>query len=142
MSEGTHAFFRKDRCDPRFQDTPFLYLPSSRFEHLVISFPRQSTSMSLQSSTTIVYRSIPPALSDRITLEVYYGVSSPWALLGAPRVEAIAQRYGLRVHLKPIVVVEENGGIRVSVKSTWYRPKDELTCSSNLDMRHDKLIMR
>jgi hypothetical protein len=56
----------------------------------------------------------PPAPGDAITFEIYYGVSSPWAVLGAPEAERIARENGLAIHLKPITVVEENGGIRVS----------------------------
>ncbi|WRT66638.1 uncharacterized protein IL334_003597 [Kwoniella shivajii] len=58
----------------------------------------------------------PPPLSDDIRFEIYYGVSSPWALLGAPEAERIANRYGVTIHLKPIVVVEENGGIRLKTR--------------------------
>ncbi|WWC61896.1 uncharacterized protein I303_104482 [Kwoniella dejecticola CBS 10117] len=62
------------------------------------------------------YLSKPPALSDPIRFEIYYGVSSPWALLGAPEAERIASKYGIKIHLKPIVVVEENGGIRLKTR--------------------------
>ena len=61
-----------------------------------------------------MYLSEPPSLQDTIAFELYYGVSSPWACLGAPEAERIAQAYGLKIHLKPITVIEENGGIRVS----------------------------
>jgi 2-hydroxychromene-2-carboxylate isomerase len=60
-----------------------------------------------------MYLSAPPAPSDTITFEIYYGVSSPWALLGAKEAQRIVEKHGLTLHLKPIVVVEENGGIRV-----------------------------
>ncbi|ORY29321.1 thioredoxin-like protein [Naematelia encephala] len=53
----------------------------------------------------------PPPITDTITFELYYGVSSPWALLGAPEAERIAKKYGLTIHLKPITVIPENGGI-------------------------------
>ncbi|WWC89022.1 uncharacterized protein L201_003940 [Kwoniella dendrophila CBS 6074] len=62
------------------------------------------------------YLSIPPPLSDKIRFEIYYGVSSPWALLGAREAERIAEKYGVTIHLKPIVVVEENGGIRLKTR--------------------------
>jgi hypothetical protein len=64
-----------------------------------------------------MYLTEPPTLRDTITLEAFYGVSSPWAFLGAPELRRIAKEYGLTVHLKPITVIEENGGVRVS--STW-----------------------
>ncbi|WVQ73619.1 hypothetical protein IAR50_003199 [Cryptococcus sp. DSM 104548] len=58
----------------------------------------------------------PPPLADTITLEVYYGVSSPWAFLGAPELERIAKQYGLTIYLKPITVIVENGGIRLKAR--------------------------
>ena len=61
-----------------------------------------------------MYLSEPPPLQDTITFDLYYGVSSPWACLGAPEAERIAKQHGLKIHLKPITVIEENGGIRVS----------------------------
>jgi len=57
-----------------------------------------------------------PAASSPITLEVYYGVSSPWAFLGAPELDRIAKLYLLKIHLKPITVIVENGGVRVCIK--------------------------
>lgn len=42
---------------------------------------------------------------------VYYGISSPWAYLGARTVQAIAARQGARLALKPIRVIPENGGV-------------------------------
>ncbi|WWC69924.1 uncharacterized protein I206_103868 [Kwoniella pini CBS 10737] len=62
------------------------------------------------------YLTEPPPLGNEIRFEIYYGVSSPWALLGAPEAERIATKYGLKIHLKPIVVVEENGGIRLKTR--------------------------
>ena len=59
------------------------------------------------------YLTSPPPLGDTIKFEIYYGVSSPWACLGAPEAERIARENGLMIHLKPMTVVEENGGIRV-----------------------------
>lgn len=64
-----------------------------------------------------MFLSKPPPPTEPITFEVYYGVSSPWALLGAPEMEAVAKRHGLTIHLKPITVIVENGGIRVSLRS-------------------------
>lgn len=45
-------------------------------------------------------------MSSPVNFEVLYGVSSPWAFLGAPKVEAIANRFGLTVQLKPILVIQ------------------------------------
>ncbi|WWD19977.1 hypothetical protein CI109_104450 [Kwoniella shandongensis] len=58
----------------------------------------------------------PPPLRDTIELEVYYGVSSPWALLGAPKLHEIAEQYGLTVYLKPITIITENGGIPLKAR--------------------------
>jgi 2-hydroxychromene-2-carboxylate isomerase len=44
-------------------------------------------------------------------LLVFYGISSPWAYFGAPRVREIAAKHGACVVLRPIRVIEANGGI-------------------------------
>jgi len=44
-------------------------------------------------------------------LQIFYGISSPWAYLGAPRAIAIANRNGADAILRPIRVIEANGGI-------------------------------
>ncbi|GFZ46870.1 hypothetical protein JCM24511_04090 [Saitozyma sp. JCM 24511] len=62
------------------------------------------------------YLTSPPAPIDTITFEIYYGVSSPWACLGAPEAERIARENGLTIHLKPMTVIEENGGIRLKTR--------------------------
>jgi len=49
--------------------------------------------------------------NDPPVLEIFYGISSPWAYLGAPRAYAIAARAGARVALRPIRVIQANGGI-------------------------------
>ncbi|MFS3133943.1 2-hydroxychromene-2-carboxylate isomerase [Gluconacetobacter sacchari] len=46
-----------------------------------------------------------------MTIEVYYGISSPWAYLGMPRLRAIAAEEGVALALKPIRIIEANGGI-------------------------------
>jgi len=45
------------------------------------------------------------------TLQVFYGISSPWAYFGAQRAQAIARRHGARLVLRPIRIIEANGGI-------------------------------
>lgn len=49
-------------------------------------------------------------MSSKVDLQVYYGVSSPWAYLGAKELERIATKYNILIHLKPIFVITENGG--------------------------------
>ena len=44
-------------------------------------------------------------------LEVFYGISSPWAYLGAPRAQAIARAAGAAFVLRPIRIIQSNGGI-------------------------------
>lgn len=46
-----------------------------------------------------------------LTLEVFYGISSPWAYMGARRAYAIAERTGAILKLRPIRIIEANGGI-------------------------------
>lgn len=46
-----------------------------------------------------------------LTLEAFYGISSPWAYLGAPRAAAIAREAGVPLLLRPIRIIEANGGI-------------------------------
>lgn len=50
-------------------------------------------------------------------LLVFYGISSPWAYFGAPRVQEIAARHGARVVLRPIRVIEANGGIPLRTRA-------------------------
>lgn len=44
-------------------------------------------------------------------LQIFYGISSPWAYFGAQKAAAIARNNGARVHLRPIRIIEANGGI-------------------------------
>lgn len=44
-------------------------------------------------------------------LQAFYGISSPWAYFGAQRVKAIADAAGALLVLRPIRIIEANGGI-------------------------------
>lgn len=44
-------------------------------------------------------------------LTMFYGISSPWAYLGTPQMWRIADRHGARIELRPIRIIEANGGI-------------------------------
>ncbi|KAK2614123.1 hypothetical protein N8I77_000977 [Diaporthe amygdali] len=46
-----------------------------------------------------------------LTLLAFYGVSSPWAYLGAERMVAIAKQRGAKLVHRPIRVIQANGGI-------------------------------
>jgi 2-hydroxychromene-2-carboxylate isomerase len=46
-----------------------------------------------------------------LTLQVFYGISSPWTYLGARRAETIAAKHGAKLILRPIRIIEANGGI-------------------------------
>lgn len=51
------------------------------------------------------------AQTSPVTFEVFYGVSSPWATFGAPRAREIARKHNLPLILRPILLIEANGGI-------------------------------
>lgn len=51
-------------------------------------------------------------------IEAFYGISSPWAYLGAPRLFGIADRHGAELRLRPIKVIEPNGGIPLRTRPT------------------------
>ncbi|TCV93721.1 2-hydroxychromene-2-carboxylate isomerase [Biostraticola tofi] len=44
-------------------------------------------------------------------LHIFYGMSSPWAYLGSNRALSIARQAGVPVVLRPIRIIEPNGGI-------------------------------
>ena len=46
-----------------------------------------------------------------LTLQAFYGMSSPWAYFGAERMGMIARDAGVRLILRPIRIIEANGGI-------------------------------
>jgi 2-hydroxychromene-2-carboxylate isomerase len=56
-------------------------------------------------------------MSEPLTLEVFYGISSPWAYFGAQRAQAIAARRGARLRLRPIRVIAANGGIPLRTRA-------------------------
>lgn len=58
----------------------------------------------------------PPPGGKRPLLQVFYGISSPWAYLGAPRAYAIAERTGADIALRPIRVIQSNGGIALRTR--------------------------
>jgi 2-hydroxychromene-2-carboxylate isomerase len=52
-----------------------------------------------------------PDGSELLTLQVFYGVSSPWAYFGMPRVIKLAADAGIPLVLRPIRIIEANGGV-------------------------------
>lgn len=48
---------------------------------------------------------------------VFYGISSPWAYLGTPQLWSIAKKHGARIVLRPIRVIEANGGIPLRTRA-------------------------
>ncbi|MCJ9751323.1 2-hydroxychromene-2-carboxylate isomerase [Neorhizobium sp. BETTINA12A] len=44
-------------------------------------------------------------------LQIFYGISSPWAYFGAQKAIAVAGDNGAHVRLRPIRIIEANGGI-------------------------------
>lgn len=48
---------------------------------------------------------------ERVLVEAFYGISSPWAYFGAPRLYDLVERTGARLRLRPIRIIEANGGI-------------------------------
>jgi 2-hydroxychromene-2-carboxylate isomerase len=46
-----------------------------------------------------------------VTIEYFHSLSSPWAYLGAQRFYEIAARHGATIVPRPILVLQENGGI-------------------------------
>ena len=50
-------------------------------------------------------------MSSAASIHAFFGPSSPWAYLGAERLYTLADRYGIPLILRPIRVIQENGGI-------------------------------
>lgn len=46
-----------------------------------------------------------------VTLLAFYGISSPWAYLGAERLADIAKKHNAKLTHRPIRVIQANGGI-------------------------------
>lgn len=46
-----------------------------------------------------------------LSLQVFYGISSPWAYFGMPRARSVAREAGIPLILRPIRIIEANGGI-------------------------------
>lgn len=95
---------------------------------LTKDFHPQLFSLSPSPMSTIAYP------SNTITFEVFYGVSSPWAFLGAPRLHSIASRYGLTLHLRPILVIQENGGIPLAQRTPARRTLALVALLPNLQL--------
>ncbi|MCJ8141136.1 2-hydroxychromene-2-carboxylate isomerase [Falsirhodobacter halotolerans] len=55
-------------------------------------------------------------------LQAFYGISSPWAYFGAQRMGQIARDVGARLILRPIRIIEANGGIPLRTRPD-YRQK-------------------
>jgi len=51
-----------------------------------------------------------------LRIDAFYGPSSPWAYFGAPRLYEIAARHGCQLVLRPIRVIQENGGIMLRMR--------------------------
>jgi len=49
--------------------------------------------------------------TEPVTLQVFYGMSSPWAYMGAERIAKVAADAGVPMVLRPIRIIEANGGI-------------------------------
>lgn len=52
--------------------------------------------------------------NDDLSLDIFYGISSPWAYMGAERAYRIAEQHGVPVRLRPIRIIQDNGGIPLS----------------------------
>lgn len=47
----------------------------------------------------------------RPVVEAFYGISSPWAYLGFPKLRQIVAQEGASLILRPIRIIQANGGI-------------------------------
>ena len=77
-------------------------------------------------------------------VEAFYGISSPWAYLGFPRLRQIVAKEGARLILRPIRIIQANGGIplrtRPVARQEYHRVelrrwRDFLNLPLNLDPR-------
>ncbi|MFT9015517.1 MAG: 2-hydroxychromene-2-carboxylate isomerase [Acetobacter sp.] len=75
-------------------------------------------------------------------VEAFYGISSPWAYLGFPRLRQIVAQEGARLVLRPIRIIQANGGIplrtRPVARQEYHRMelrrwRDFLSLPLNLD---------
>lgn len=57
-----------------------------------------------------------------LKLDVFYGISSPWAYFGAPRAVDVARTHGAEIVLRPIRIIEANGGIPLRSRPDAGRP--------------------
>ena len=61
-------------------------------------------------------------MTDLETIHAFYGPSSPWAYLGAERLYALADRHACPLILRPIRVIQENGGVPLRTRP---KPRQE-----------------
>ncbi|WP_136684059.1 2-hydroxychromene-2-carboxylate isomerase [Falsirhodobacter xinxiangensis] len=52
-------------------------------------------------------------------LQAFYGISSPWAYFGAERMVQIARDAGAKLILRPIRIIEANGGIPLRTRPDY-----------------------
>ncbi|MDH2327156.1 2-hydroxychromene-2-carboxylate isomerase [Cereibacter sp. SYSU M97828] len=59
-------------------------------------------------------------------LQAFYGISSPWAYFGAERMVQIAKDAGARLILRPIRIIEANGGIPLRTRPDYRQKYHEI----------------
>src|SRR4051794_1017574 len=70
----------------------------------------------MSGATPTNTRRLPVHPPDTLTLQIFYGISSPWAYFGAPRAVRIAAEAGVPIILRPIRIIETNGGIPIRTR--------------------------
>jgi 2-hydroxychromene-2-carboxylate isomerase len=72
----------------------------------------------MSGATLTSTRRLPVHPSDTLTFQIFYGISSPWAYFGAPRAAKIAAEAGIPIILRPIRIIEANGGIHAPASTS------------------------